>query len=79
MEKTAAKDRGELQITDYGISGIPVFQVSRYAAKLVDQKKKVLASLTFLPELDETKVRYLLREQREVLSGKRRRTFKRYV
>ena len=67
--KTAAKDRGELQITDYGISGIPVFQVSRYAAKLLDQKKKVLASLNFLPNLDETKVRYLLREQREVLSG----------
>lgn len=67
--KTAAKDRGELQITDYGISGIPVFQVSRYAAKLLDQKKKVLASLNFLPDLDETKVRYLLREQREVLSG----------
>lgn len=67
--KTAEKDRGELQITDYGISGIPVFQVSRYAAKLLDQKKKVLASLNFLPDLDETKVRYLLREQREVLSG----------
>ena len=67
--KTAAKDRGELQITAYGISGIPVFQVSRYAAKLLDQKKKVLASLNFLPDLDETKVRYLLREQREVLSG----------
>ena len=42
---------------------------SRYAAKLLDQKKKVLASLNFLPDLDETKVRYLLREQREVLSG----------
>ena len=67
--KTAAKDRGELQITDYGISGIPVFQVSRHAAKLLDQKKKVLASLNFLPDLDEAKVRYLLREQREVLSG----------
>ena len=54
--KTAAKDRGELQITDYGISGIPVFQVLGYAAKLLDQKKKVLASLNFLPDLDETKV-----------------------
>ena len=43
--KTAAKDRGELQITDYGISGIPVFQVSRYAAKLLDRKQKVSAVL----------------------------------
>ena len=24
---------GELQLTDYGISGIPVFQVSRYASE----------------------------------------------
>ncbi|MFR5245813.1 MAG: NAD(P)/FAD-dependent oxidoreductase [Clostridium sp.] len=65
--KTAAKTARHLRQT--GISGIPVFQVSRYAAKLLDQKKKVLASLNFLPDLDETKVRYLLREQREVLSG----------
>ena len=58
--KTAAKDRGELQITDYGISGIPVFQVSRYAAKLLDRKKKVSA---------------VLKEQRSCLSGETAETF----
>ena len=73
--KTAAKDRGELQITDYGISGIPVFQVSRYAAKLLDRKKKVFAVLNFLPDLDEEEVRDLLKEQRSCLSGETAETF----
>ena len=73
--KTAAKDRGELQITDYGISGIPVFQVSRYAAKLLDRKKKVSAVLNFLPDLDEEEVRDLLKEQRSCLSGETAETF----
>ncbi len=73
--KTAAKDRGELQITDYGISGIPVFQVSRYAAKLLDRKKKVFASLNFLPDLNEAGVRDLLKEQRSYLSEESAETF----
>ena len=36
-----ASDTGEIQYTDYGISGIPVFQVSRYAVKAVDVKKNM--------------------------------------
>ncbi|MFQ6804626.1 MAG: hypothetical protein ACLRT5_07010 [Lachnospiraceae bacterium] len=27
------RERGELLFTDYGISGIPVFQISRYAVR----------------------------------------------
>lgn len=34
-----AADRGELQLTDYGISGIPVFQISRTAAYLLKENK----------------------------------------
>jgi hypothetical protein len=49
--KAVASDTGELQLTDYGISGIPVFQVSRYASLALAQKKKVEASIRFLPEL----------------------------
>ena len=50
----AASDRGELQLTDNGISGIPVFQVSRYAVAALDSgKKKVQAELDFMPEYDE--------------------------
>lgn len=48
-----ASDTGELQLTDYGISGIPVFQVSRTASMALYEKKKVVAKLCFLPELSE--------------------------
>lgn len=43
---------GELQLTDYGISGIPVFQLSRFAAYGIYEKKKVYAVVDFLPEYD---------------------------
>ena len=48
-----AKDTGEIQLTDYGISGIPVFQVSRYASKLLYEKKEVTAVLDFMPDFTE--------------------------
>ncbi|MDO5410087.1 MAG: FAD-dependent oxidoreductase [Lachnospiraceae bacterium] len=48
-----ASDAGELQLTDYGISGIPVFQVSRYAARALAEGKEVQAELYFYPEISE--------------------------
>lgn len=45
-------DTGELQLTNYGISGIPVFQVSRYAAKGIYSHKNVHAELDFLPDIN---------------------------
>lgn len=44
-------DTGEVQLTDYGISGIPVFQVSRYAAYSLLKKKKTEAVLDFMPSM----------------------------
>lgn len=49
----AGCDTGELQLTDYGISGIPVFQISRFAAKGLYAKKKVIAEIDFLPTMNE--------------------------
>lgn len=49
----AGEDRGEVQLTDYGISGIPVFQVSRIGAMALQQGKKVSATLSFLPDISE--------------------------
>lgn len=46
-------DTGEIQYTDYGISGIPVFQISRYAVRGVDAKKKVAAVIDMLPDIPE--------------------------
>ena len=46
-----ASDFGEVQMTAEGISGIPVFQVSRFAAKLYLQRKKVRAEVDFFPRI----------------------------
>lgn len=58
--REVASDTGELQLTAYGISGIPVFQVSRYAAKALQAGKKVTARLDFLPGLTENEVQKYL-------------------
>lgn len=46
-------DTGEVQLTNYGISGIPVFQISRFAARALYEKKRVHAELNFMPEYSE--------------------------
>ena len=56
-----AKDTGEIQLTDYGISGIPVFQVSRYASKLLYEKKEMDAVLDFMPDFTKTQTDAFLR------------------
>ena len=48
-----ASERGELQMTDRGISGIPVFQLSSRAARCLDEGRKVLAVIDFLPDFRE--------------------------
>lgn len=52
--KCVAFDRGEIQLTDNGISGIPVFQISRYAVSALDAgNKSIQAELDFVPEYDD--------------------------
>lgn len=51
-EKTA-EDFGELQLTEFGVSGIPIFQISRYAAYGLLRQKHVAVKLNFLPELSK--------------------------
>ena len=51
--KETAADHGELQLTAYGISGIPVFQISRYIAKALYLKQDAKVMIDFLPDLTE--------------------------
>lgn len=69
---------GELQLTDYGISGIPVFQLSSQTARLLDSGVPVSAELDFLPDFDEKGLEEFLKRrenacpyktQRELLTG----------
>ncbi len=48
------EDTGELQLADYGVSGIPVFQISRFASVALKEKKDIMISLDFLPDLDKS-------------------------
>lgn len=47
------EETGEIQLTDYGISGIPVFQVSYLAARALNSGKAVKAIIDFMPEAND--------------------------
>ena len=49
--REAAAETGELQLTGYGISGIAVFQLSRYAVPAMDEGKRAEIHIDFLPEI----------------------------
>ena len=59
------QEQGELQLTDYGISGIPVFQISRYASRALEENKEVSVSLNFFPAYTETELREFLKKRQE--------------
>lgn len=65
--KTLAADEGEVQLTDYGISGIPTFQVSRYASCALDAGRSVTAVLDFFPSKSIEDTLAMLKQRREVL------------
>lgn len=43
---------GELQLTDYGISGIPVFQLSRLASRALTEGRNCFVHICFLPSFE---------------------------
>lgn len=55
--------QGELQLTDYGISGIPVFCFSREASFAVLHKKAVTVGINFLPQFEENEYKLFWKER----------------
>ncbi len=51
-QKVIASDTGEIQFTDYGLSGIPIFQISHYLSKGIYEKRQVEVQLNLLPDFD---------------------------
>lgn len=49
-EQQIQVERGEVQLTDYGISGIPVFQLSSKVGELLSQGKKPVIEINFFPD-----------------------------
>ena len=64
------RERGELQLTDYGISGIPVFQLSSSVNYRLRERRECVAQIDFLPDLSEEEYRKL-QESRKLLLGDR--------
>lgn len=58
-------ERGELQLTEYGISGIPVFQISTYAIRAVREGHKAVLRINFMPELSEEELKQLLHSRKK--------------
>ena len=56
-------ERGELQLTASGISGIPVFQISRYATRALPDEKHPYVLIDFAPDLTDKEFFDLLSER----------------
>lgn len=62
--KEVCSDTGELQITGYGISGIPVFQISRFIGRALYEKASAKVIIDFLPSMDEAEFTDYLLQRR---------------
>ncbi len=65
------RDTGEVQFTSYGLSGIPVFQISRYAAAALAAGCSCEASLDLLPEISAEETERLLGKRVRALQERR--------
>ena len=67
------REEGEVQMTDYGISGIPVMQISGTAARLLESKQRVFVQIDFLPEFSDSafsdEIKRRMKEDRSQMLG----------
>lgn len=64
------RERGELQLTDYGISGIPVFQISRVVNYILRKEKDVEIRIDFLPDITGEDLRRLAAARTPLQKGR---------
>lgn len=74
--KKVFRDSGQIQFTDYGISGIPVFQVSRFASALLWNRNKgkkarcrIEAAVNLFPDMGEDELFLKIEGQLKRFSG----------
>lgn len=74
--KKVFQDSGQIQFTDYGISGIPVFQVSRFASALLWNRNKgekarhrIEAAVNLFPDMGEDELFLKIEGQLNRFSG----------
>ncbi|NLP35656.1 MAG: NAD(P)/FAD-dependent oxidoreductase [Clostridiales bacterium] len=69
-DKLLSKETGEMIFTDYGISGIPIMQISRFVAKTLFNRKPVVLKIDFLPDKSLEDVIRLLESRVKYSDGK---------
>lgn len=60
-------EQGEIQFTDYGLSGIPIMQCSRFVSKLLSQNKKVKIEINYIPMICQTKKECMIFLEKQAL------------
>ena len=65
-----AQEKGEVLFTDYGLSGIPVFQVSRFAGEALLRESKVTCTIDLLPGYTIEELTKLLQNRFETLKNR---------
>ena len=68
--ETVGEEQGEILFTEYGISGIGVFQLSRYAVRGTDEGKKATYHLDLMPQLTKEELVKLLTDRQQAGSYK---------
>lgn len=69
-QKTILSEQGELQLTPYGISGIPTFQLSRYAAYALKRNQEVTVDIDFLPTFSDHDINAYIAAQMSLMPYK---------
>lgn len=57
------QNTGELQLADYGISGIPVFQISSLMSRALDKGQKVEVIIDFLPAFSDDELNGYIKDR----------------
>lgn len=60
-DECVGTETGEIQFTEYGVSGIPIFQMSRLVAYGLKKRKNIKIHIDFFPEIEENAYSYLNR------------------
>lgn len=75
IQDCICQEAGEIQFTEYGISGIPVFQLSGSVNQLLAQGRRLRAEIDFFPQYGEKDYEQLCRQRLEHLKGQTVETF----
>ena len=67
-DQEICKEQGEIQLTDYGVSGIPVFQISRFASYGCARNQKVQVHLDFMPHMQAEEFYEYMRNRKNALA-----------